>query len=59
MGLAIECECGAVVRADTEDALVAVAREHIARAHSAAAGVVTQRDLLAMAHSTVEPNGAP
>jgi hypothetical protein len=50
MGLAIDCECGAVVRAATEDALVAAAHAHIAREHSAAAGLVTQSDLLAMAH---------
>jgi hypothetical protein len=55
MGLTIACECGAVVRADTEEDLVAAARAHIARAHRAAAGVVTQSDLLAMARRTVEP----
>jgi hypothetical protein len=49
MGLTIACECGAVVRADTEKALVAAALAHIARAHSAAAGAVTESDLLAMA----------
>jgi hypothetical protein len=49
MGLTIECECGAVVRADTEEALVAEARVHIAREHSVAAGAVTENDLLAMA----------
>jgi hypothetical protein len=59
MGLTIECECGAVVRADTEDALVAAARAHIACAHSAAAAhVVTQSDLLAMARQTAEPGRA-
>jgi hypothetical protein len=58
MALTIECECGAVVRADTEPALVAAARAHIASAHSAAAGVVTERDLLAMARPTAEPSGA-
>jgi hypothetical protein len=55
MGLIIACECGAVVRANTEDALVAAAYAHIASAHSAAAGAVTESDLLAMARSTVEP----
>jgi len=59
MALTIECECGAVVRADTEDALVAAAHAHIARVHTAAAGGVTQRDLLAMARGTVEPDGTP
>ena len=59
MSLVIDCECGAVVRADTEDALVAAARAHIARAHAAAAGAVTQSDLLAMAHGTVEPDRTP
>ena len=58
MGLTIDCECGAVVRGDTEDALLAAARAHIADAHRAAAGVVTQRDLLAMARHTVEPGGS-
>jgi hypothetical protein len=53
MGLMIECECGAVVRADTEAALVAAAHAHIDRAHSAAAGGVTESDLLAMARGTV------
>ena len=54
MGLTLECECGAVVRADTEDSLVAAAHAHIARAHSAAAGGVTHSDLLAMARGTVD-----
>ena len=49
MSLTIACECGIVVRADTEDALVAAALAHIASTHSAAAGAVTQSDLLAMA----------
>lgn len=57
MGLMIVCECGAVVHANTEDSLIAAAYAHIACAHSAAVGAVTQSDLLAMARSTVEPDG--
>jgi hypothetical protein len=52
MGLTIECECGAVVRGDTEAALVSAARAHIAHAHGAAAGAVLRSDLLAMARGT-------
>jgi hypothetical protein len=58
MPLTIECECGAVVSAESEAALVAAARAHIACAHSAAAGFVTQSDLLAMARQTAQPSGA-
>ena len=49
MPLAIHCECGAVVSAGSEEALLAAARAHLQQAHAAAAGAVTSSDLLAMA----------
>ena len=54
MGLVIECECGAVVRGDSEDALVAATEQHIESEHRAAAGAATRDDLLAMSHPEKE-----
>jgi hypothetical protein len=49
MGKLINCECGQVVRGETDDELVANAEEHIARDHPELAGKVSREDLLGMA----------
>lgn len=46
----IDCECGQVVRGETEDELLANAEAHIDRDHPELAGKVSRADLLAMAH---------
>jgi predicted small metal-binding protein len=45
----INCECGYVVRGQTDDELLAAAEEHINRDHPELVGKVSRDDLLAMA----------
>lgn len=45
----INCECGQVVRGETDDELVATAKAHIDRDHPDLVGKVSREDLLAMA----------
>jgi predicted small metal-binding protein len=49
MGKLINCECGQVVRGDTDDELVASAEAHIRRDHPDLVGKVSREDLLGMA----------
>jgi hypothetical protein len=49
MSKLINCECGQVVRGETDDELVRNAQEHIDRDHPELVGKVTREDLLAMA----------
>ena len=45
----INCECGQIVRGDSDDDLVANATAHIDRDHPELVGKVSRDDLLAMA----------
>jgi len=49
MGLIITCECGYMIRGDSESALIARAREHLEANHPAIAGDASDADLLDMA----------
>jgi predicted small metal-binding protein len=49
MAKQINCECGFVVRGDTDDELVAKAEEHIRADHPDLVGQMSRDDLLAMA----------
>jgi predicted small metal-binding protein len=49
MAKLINCECGQVVRGETDDELVAAAEEHINNNHPELVGKVSRDDLLAMA----------
>lgn len=49
MARLINCECGQVVRGDTDDELVANAEAHIRRDHPDLVGTVSRDDLLGMA----------
>ena len=49
MAKLINCECGQVVRGETDDELVAAAEEHINRHHPDLVGKVSRDDLLGMA----------
>lgn len=48
MGKLINCECGQVVRGESEDELVANAQAHIEQSHPELVGNVSRDDLLAM-----------
>jgi len=48
MAKLINCECGYVVRGETDDELLAKAEAHIDQAHPELAGQVSSADLLAM-----------
>jgi predicted small metal-binding protein len=45
----INCECGEVVRADTDDELVAAVGAHVESAHPEMVGKMSREDVLAMA----------
>jgi len=49
MAKLINCECGQVVRGETDDELVAAADAHIQRDHPELVGKVSRDDLLGMA----------
>ena len=49
MAYVINCDCGYVVRADSEDELVANAEAHVQDAHPDMVGKVSREDFLAMA----------
>ena len=49
MAKLINCECGEVVRAETDDELVEKVTAHIGRHHPDLVGKVSRDDLLAMA----------
>lgn len=47
----INCECGQVIRAETEDELLRQAEAHVERDHPELVGKITRDDLLAMAEA--------
>ena len=49
MGKVINCECGEVVRADTDDELVSEVEAHVGQAHPEMVGKLSRGDILAMA----------
>jgi predicted small metal-binding protein len=51
MSKLINCECGQVVRGETDDELVQNAEEHINRDHPELVGKLSRDDLLAMAEA--------
>ncbi len=51
MAKLINCECGQVVRGETDDELVAAAEDHIRGAHPELVGKISRDDLLAMAEA--------
>ena len=52
MAKLINCECGQVVRGDTDEELLANAEAHVNRDHPELVGKVTRDDLLAMAQES-------
>lgn len=49
MAKVINCECGQVVRGETDDELVAAAEAHIRADHPELVGKMSREDLLGMA----------
>ena len=47
----IKCDCGKVVRGETDDELLANAEEHIRTDHPDLVGKISREDLLAMAEA--------
>ncbi len=45
----INCECGAVIRADSDDELVQSVENHVGQAHPELEGKMSREDILAMA----------
>jgi predicted small metal-binding protein len=52
MGKVINCECGEVVRAETDDELVAKVEQHVNDAHPELVGKLSREDVLGMAEET-------
>lgn len=48
MGRVINCECGRVVRADTDDEIVAAVEQHVSEDHPELVGKLSRDDILAM-----------
>ncbi len=48
MSLLINCECGRVVTADTEDEIVAEVQQHVSQDHPELVGKLSREDILAM-----------
>jgi len=48
MAKLINCECGQVVRGETDDELIATAEAHIERDHPDLVGKISREDLLGM-----------
>lgn len=51
MSKLINCECGQVVRGETDDELVKNAQEHINASHPEMVGKLSREDLLGMAEA--------
>lgn len=49
MGKRIDCECGEVVKAETDDELVAKVSAHVERDHPELVGKLSREDVLGMA----------
>ena len=49
MGKVINCECGAVVSAESDDDLVQKVEQHVGDAHPELVGKMSRADILAMA----------
>jgi predicted small metal-binding protein len=49
MGKVINCECGEVVRAESDDELVAKVERHVGEAHPELVGNLGREDILGMA----------
>lgn len=51
MAKVINCECGAVVRAEDDDELVEKVERHVGEAHPELEGKLSRDDILAMAEA--------
>ncbi len=49
MGKVINCECGEIVRAESDDELVSKVEAHVGQAHPELVGKLSRDDILAMA----------
>jgi predicted small metal-binding protein len=49
MGKVINCECGEVLRADTDDELVQKVERHVGESHPELVGKMSREDVLGMA----------
>ena len=52
MSKVINCECGEVVQADSDDELVAKVDRHVGEAHPELVGKLSRDDVLGMAEET-------
>jgi predicted small metal-binding protein len=48
----VNCECGEIIKADSDDELVRKVEQHVSEAHPELAGKMSREDVLAMAEDT-------
>jgi predicted small metal-binding protein len=48
MSLLVNCECGRVIHAETQDEIVAKVEEHVAQDHPQLIGKLSREDIVAM-----------
>ena len=49
MAKVVNCECGAVIRAENDDELVGMVERHVAASHPEMVGKMSREDILGMA----------
>lgn len=52
MGKLVNCECGEVIRADSDDELLRLVGNHVDRHHPELVGKLSREDVLAMAEES-------
>ncbi len=52
MSKVINCECGEIVRGETDDEVVGKVEQHVGAAHPELVGKLSRADILAMAEET-------
>ncbi len=52
MAKLVNCECGEIIRAESDDELVRLVGEHVDRHHPELAGKLSREDMLAMAEES-------
>ena len=52
MSKIVNCECGEVIKAESDDELVRKVEQHVSEAHPELAGKMSSEDILAMAEDT-------
>ena len=58
MSLLINCECGRIVKAETEDEIVAKVEQHVTEDHPELVGKLSRADIVAMSEEVATTSSA-